>query len=161
MSLSLIVAVAKNGVIGRGGDLPWRIPADLGFFKQTTMGKPIVMGRKTWESIGRPLPGRTNIVITRDPHYEASGAAVVGDLEMALVAAGDAPEVMIIGGAQVYAKALPRATRVYLTEVHARPDGDTHLPEFSKAEWREIAREDHVAEGETPAFSFVTLERIV
>lgn len=157
--MSLIVAVAANGVIGRDGDLPWRIPADLGFFKQTTMGKPIVMGRKTWDSIGRPLPGRNNIVLTRDQSFQAEGATVVADLEAALAAAGDAPEVMIIGGAQIYAIALPHAERVYLTEVHAAPEGDTRLPEFSSDEWREIAREDHEAEGETPAFSFVTLER--
>lgn len=161
MRVSLIVAVAENGVIGRDGDLPWRIPADLGFFKQTTMGKPIIMGRKTWESIGRPLPGRTNIVLTRDRDFRAKDATVVTDLEAALAAAGDASEAMIIGGAQVYAMALPRASRIYLTEVHATPEGDTRLPEFSRDDWREVAREDHEAEGETPAFSFVTLERNV
>lgn len=161
MGVSLIVAVAANGVIGRDGDLPWRIPADLGFFKQTTMGKPIVMGRKTWESIGRALPGRTNIVLTRDRQFEAEGATVVADFEVALAAAGEAAEVMIIGGAEVYAMALPHASRIYLTEVHAAPEGDTRLPEFSRDDWRETAREDHAAEDGTPAFSFVTLERTV
>jgi dihydrofolate reductase len=158
--ISLIVAVAENGVIGRNGDLPWRIPADLKFFKETTMGKPIVMGRKTWQSIGRPLPGRDNIVVTRDKDFSAPGATVVVGLEAAITAAGDASEVMIIGGAQIYAEALSRAARVYLTEVHASPAGDIHLPAFAARDWREVAREDHEAEGDLPGFSFVTLERI-
>lgn len=157
--ISLIVAVAENGVIGRNGDLPWRIPADLKFFKETTMGKPIVMGRRTWDSIGRPLPGRDNIVITRQAEFQAPGAHVVGDLDAALAAAGEAPEVMVIGGAEVYRAALPRARRIYLTEVHAMPVGDIHLPAFSKSDWREVARKDHAAEGDIPGFSFVTLER--
>ena len=160
MIISLIVAVAENGVIGRNGDLPWRIPADLKFFKETTMGKPIVMGRKTWQSIGRPLPGRDNIVVTRDKDFSAPGATVVVGLEAAITAAGDASEVMIIGGAQIYAEALSRAARVYLTEVHASPAGDIHLPAFAARDWREVAREDHEAEGDLPGFSFVTLERI-
>jgi len=158
--ISLIVAVAENGVIGRNGDLPWRIPADLKFFKETTMGKPIVMGRKTWQTIGRPLPGRDNIVVTRDKDFSAPGATVVVGLEAAITAAGDASEVMIIGGAQIYAEALSRAARVYLTEVHASPAGDIHLPAFAARDWREVAREDHEAEGDLPGFSFVTLERI-
>jgi dihydrofolate reductase len=158
--ISLIVAVAENGVIGRNGDLPWRIPADLKFFKETTMGKPIVMGRKTWQSIGRPLPGRDNIVVTRDKDFSAPGATVVVGLDAAITAAGDASEVMIIGGAQIYAEALSRAARVYLTEVHASPAGDIHLPAFAARDWREVAREDHEAEGDLPGFSFVTLERI-
>ncbi|MBT5570952.1 MAG: dihydrofolate reductase [Alphaproteobacteria bacterium] len=160
MILSLIVAVAENGLIGRDGDLPWRIPADLKFFKNTTMGKPIVMGRKTWQSIGRPLPGRANIVITRDPQFVADGAIVVHDLAAALVAAGDVPELMIIGGAQIYAMAQEHADRVYLTEVHAAPEGDTFLPAFASSEWREVARERHDADADIPAYSFVTLERI-
>ncbi|MDE0779837.1 MAG: dihydrofolate reductase [Alphaproteobacteria bacterium] len=160
MILSLVVAVAENGLIGRDGELPWRIPADLKFFKEITMGKPIVMGRKTWQSIGRPLPGRVNIVITRDSQFEAVGAVVVGDLETALTAAGDVPEAMIIGGAQIYAMAQERADRVYLTEVHASPDGDTFLPAFGSDDWREVARERHEVENEVPAFSFVTLERV-
>lgn len=159
--ISLIVAVAENGVIGHAGDLPWRIPADLKFFKETTMGKPIVMGRKTWQSIGRPLPGRDNIVITRDGDFQAPGAKVVLSVNAAVEAAGAAPEIMIIGGAQIYAAALPLAHRVYLTEVHASPLGDTHLPDFASADWREVAREDHEADGDLPGFSFVTLERIV
>ena len=124
------------------------------------MGKPIVMGRKTWQSIGRPLPGRDNIVVTRDKDFSVPGATVVVGLDAAITAAGDASEVMIIGGAQIYAEALSRAARVYLTEVHASPAGDIHLPAFAARDWREVAREDHEAEGGLPGFSFVTLERI-
>ena len=159
MIVSLIVAVAENGVIGRDGDLPWRLPGDMAHFKATTMGKPIVMGRKTWDSLGRALPGRENIVITRQPDYRASGAVVVGDLAGALAHVGDAEEVMIIGGAEIYALSLPRADRLYLTRVYASPDGDTHFPVFDEGEWTETGREDHEAEGEVPAYSFVTLER--
>ena len=158
--ISLIVAVAENGVIGRNGDLPWRIPADLKFFKATTMGKPIVMGRKTWQSIGRPLPGRDNIVITRDRNFAAPGAIVVADFASAVAAAGAVPEVMVIGGAEIYEAALPHADRIYLTEVHAMPVGDTYLRAFEKTAWREVAREDHEADGDIPGFSFVTLERV-
>jgi dihydrofolate reductase len=157
--ISLIVAVAENGVIGRDGDLPWRIPADLKFFKDTTTGHPIVMGRKTHQSIGRALPGRTNIVVTRDPEFSGDDIAVVGDLDSALAAAGEADEVMVIGGAQIYAMALPRAKRIYLTEVHIAADGDTRFPELDRGIWSETSRVDHPAEGDIPAFSFVTLER--
>tara|TARA_A100001037_G_scaffold277126_1_gene276906 strand:+ start:1344 stop:1823 length:480 start_codon:yes stop_codon:yes gene_type:complete len=157
--ISLIVAVAENGVIGRDGDLPWRIPADLKFFKDITMGKPIVMGRKTYQSIGRTLPGRTNIVITRNPDFAADDTVVVDDLDAALDAAGDADEAMVIGGAQIYALALARANRIYLTRVHAAPDGDVTFPELDRDVWKETSRQDHAAEGETPAFSFVVLER--
>ncbi len=155
----MIVAVAENGVIGRDGDLPWRIPADLKFFKETTTGHPIVMGRKTHQSIGRALPGRTNIVVTRDPDFAGDDIVVAGDLEAALAAAGDADEVMVIGGAQIYELALPHAERIYLTQVHIAADGDVCFPEIDRGSWRETARVDHPAEGDTPAFSFVTLER--
>ena len=158
--ISLIVAVAENGVIGRNGDLPWRIPADLKFFKAVTMGKPIVVGRKTWQSIGRPLPGRDNLGITRDPDFAAPGAIVAVDFASAVATAGTVPEVMVIGGAEIYEAALPHADRIYLTEVHAMPVGDTHLRAFEKTAWREVAREDHEAEGDIPGFSFVTLERV-
>ena len=159
MRISLIVAVAENGVIGRDGDLPWRIPADLKFFKDTTTGHPIVMGRKTHQSIGRALPGRKNIVVTRDPDFVGDDIDVVGDLEAALAAAGDADEVMVIGGAQIYALALSRATRIYLTEVHIAADGDTRFLPLDEGGWQETARVEHPAEGDAPAFSFVTLER--
>lgn len=160
MILSVIVAVAENGVIGRNGDLPWRISGDMKFFKATTMGKPIVMGRKTWESLGRALPGRDNIVVTRSAGFDAPGASVAGDLNAALALVPDAEEVLVIGGAEIYALALPRAARVYLTHVHAAPEGDTHFPELDEAEWREVSREDHAPDGETPGYSFVTLERV-
>ena len=157
MIISLVVARADNGVIGRDNALPWRIPADLAHFKRLTLGKPIVMGRRTFESIGRPLPGRLNIVLTRDPNWQAEGVTVAAGL--AEVLAGDVPEIAIIGGAQVYAEALPLATHVHLTEVHDAPEGDTWLPPFDPATWLETGREDHEAAGDQPAYSFVTLER--
>lgn len=159
MRVSLIVAVAENDVIGRDGDLPWHIPADLKFFKERTTGHPIVMGRKTHQSIGRALPGRMNIVVTRDSDFAGEDIAVVRDLDAAFLAAGDACEVMVIGGAQIYELALPHADRIYLTEVHVAADGDTHFPALDQSVWHETARVDHQAEGDVPAFSFVTLER--
>lgn len=159
MRISLIVAMAENGVIGRDGDLPWCIPADLKFFKETTTGHPIVMGRKTHQSIGRALPERTNIVISRDPAFAGDGIVVVGGFDEAIAAAGDAAEVMVIGGAQIYALALPHADRIYLTEVHVDAAGDVRFPELDRSIWRETARRDHRAAGDTPAFSFVTLQR--
>lgn len=164
MILSFVVARADNGVIGRDNALPWRIPADLAHFKRLTVGKPVVMGRRTFESIGRPLPGRHNIVMTRSRDWTADGVTVVPNLAEAIAAAGLQPktraeEVMIIGGAQVYAEAWPSVTRVHLTEVHAAPAGDTVLPPFPPATWVERDRVDHPADGETPAYSFVTLER--
>lgn len=159
MRISLIVAVAENGVIGRDGDLPWRIPADLKFFKDTTMGKPIVMGRKTYESIGRALPGRTNIVITRDPDFSADDVYVADGLDAALELAGTAEEVMVIGGAQIYALALPRTDRIYLTRVHATPVGDVTFPDIDPDVWLETSREERPPEGDVPGYAFVTLER--
>jgi dihydrofolate reductase len=163
--ISFVVARADNGVIGRDNALPWRIPEDLKHFKRLTVGKPVVMGRRTFESIGKPLPGRHNIVLTRDPDWRAEGVTVVPNLAEAIAAAGLDPktraeEVMIVGGAAVYTEALPIATRVYLTEVHAEPEGDTLLPPFDQARWRETARQDHAAEEGRPAYSFVTLERV-
>jgi len=164
-AISFVVARADNGVIGRDNTLPWHLPADLKHFKRLTVGKPVVMGRKTFESIGKPLPGRHNIVLTGDPNWRADGVTVVANLAEAIAAAGLDPktraeEVMIIGGAAVYAEALPIATRVYLTEVHAAPEGDTLLPPFDRARWREVAREDHPADEGRAAYSFVTLERV-
>jgi len=164
MILSLVVARADNGIIGRDNALPWRLPPDLRHFKRLTVGKPVVMGRRTFESIGKPLPGRHNIVLTRDPLWRAEGVTVVANLAEAIAAAGLNPlaradEVMIIGGAQIYAEALPSARRVHLTEVHAAPDGDTLLPAFDPARWTETAREDHAPEADAPGYSFVTLER--
>ncbi|WP_018467535.1 dihydrofolate reductase [Calidithermus timidus] len=165
--LSLVVAMAENRVIGRGNALPWRLPGDLKRFRRLTMGHPVIMGRKTYESIGKPLPGRTNIVVTRTPGYSAPGCTVVGSLEAALKAADGAPhqppehrETFVIGGAELYAQALPLARRIHLTLVHAELEGDAFFPEFDLGEWRELSRECHEADGQHPyAYSFVTLER--
>ncbi|MBW2472126.1 MAG: type 3 dihydrofolate reductase, partial [Deltaproteobacteria bacterium] len=146
MRISLIVAMAENRVIGRDNQLPWRIPADLKHFKALTMGKPIIMGRKTYESIGRPLPGRDNIVITGDTSYRAEGCQVVHTLEEALRSAGGAEEAMIIGGATLYRQTLKDADRLYLTLVKAQPEGDTWFPKIEPQEWREIRREVHRAD---------------
>ncbi len=162
-TLSLVVAQADNGTIGQHGKIPWNIPADMRHFKAVTMGKPCIMGRKTWDSLPRkPLPGRTNIVVTRDRTFVADGAVLVHSFEDALVRAeADAPEeIAAIGGADLYRLALLQARRVYLTEVHAAFDGDVSMPPFNAFEWKEVFREDHGA-SETGglAFSFVTLER--
>ncbi len=158
--ITLVVAMARNRVIGRGGRLPWRLPADLRHFKAVTWGKPVVMGRRTWESLGRPLAGRRNLVLSRTPGYRAPGAEVVTSLCKALLATADAPEVMIIGGARVYERALPVAERIHLTEVDAAPEGDTFFPELPAEEWRETAREHRPADAENPlACDFVVLER--
>jgi len=160
MHLALIAALDRNGLIGRDNALPWHLPADLQHFKRTTLGKPIVMGRKTWESLGRPLPGRHNIVLTRDPGYRAEGATVVTSIDAALAAAGDADEVMVIGGAALYATLLPRADRLYLTRIDAAFEGDAWFPEVAPDEWREVAREVHAPDERNPyPYTFVTLER--
>lgn len=166
MKKSLIVAVAQNDVIGRDNKLPWYLPNDLKYFKQVTMGKPILMGRKTFESIGKPLPGRTNIVLTRDPSWQAEGVKVVHTLADAY-AMGESigeiegsNELMIIGGDQIYQLSLPDADRLYLTEVHAEVEGDAFFPSINREEWRELGREDYQAEGPNPYdYSFVVLER--
>lgn len=157
--VTLVVAIADNGVIGRAGDLPWRLPDDLKRFKQTTLGKPVLMGRKTWDSIGRPLPGRRNIILSTRPGFTAAGADVFPALEAALAACAGEPEVMVIGGAEIYRVALPLATRIHLTRVHAAPEGDTFL-DLPLDGWRELSREDHPADDRhAHAFSFITLER--
>jgi dihydrofolate reductase len=144
--ISLIVAASMNNVIGAKGDLPWRLSADLKRFKELTMGKPIVMGRKTYESIGRPLPGRKNIVVTRNPDFMAEGCDVVSSVDAAVEAAGDAEEIMIIGGSHIYEVFLPRADRIYLTRVQAEVEGDAYLPEFGNDDWHETAAEEHRAD---------------
>ncbi len=164
MKLSLIVAVAENGVIGQQNALPWRLPEDLKHFKALTLGKPVIMGRKTFDSIGKPLPGRTNIVITRQSGLAIPGCVVVPSLPAALTAAGDAAggasEAMVIGGAEIYAQALPQAQRIYLTRVHADVTGDAFFPVLDK-QWQEVQSEEYVAdERHAHAFSFVTLERM-
>jgi dihydrofolate reductase len=161
MKLSLIVAMADNHVIGHNNRLPWHLPADLKHFRAITLGKPVLMGRKTWESIGRPLPGRTNIVITRNADYLAADCVVVHSLDEALRAAGSAAEVMVIGGAELYRQALPQADTLYLTLVHGEFEGDTRFPDWRPDDWRETARIDHGPDHRNPhAYSFITLERI-
>ena len=158
----MILAMASNGVIGKDGGLPWHISKDMKNFKATTMGKPMVMGRKTWESLGRPLPGRAHIVISSNPDYVAEGATVVSNIGDALALAEtmaeatEADEVMVIGGTQIYALALPRADRIYLTEVHADYEGDTVFSPFNEDMWREVSRDERAGD---PAFAFTILER--
>lgn len=166
IDLVLVLARARNGVIGNRGALPWHLPDDLKRFKRMTVGKPVIMGRKTFESIGKPLPGRQNIVLTRDPDWRAEGVSVVANLAEAIAAAGLDPRaraegIMVIGGAQIYAEALPSATRIELTEVDAEPEGDTVMPAFDPARWQETARETHAPADGRPGFAFVTLKRKV
>lgn len=154
--ISFHLARADNGVIGRDGRLPWHLPADLKRFKAQTIGRPMIMGRKTFESFPSPLPGRRHIVLTRDRAWSAEGAEVAHSVEEAMALAGD--DAAVIGGAEVFALFLDRADRVELTEVHATPEGDATVPAFTG--WRETAREDHPADGERPAYSFVTLAKL-
>ncbi len=160
MITSIIVAMGHERVIGLNNQLPWLLPADLKYFKAITMGKPIVMGRKTYESIGRPLPGRTNIVITRNKKWKADGVKVVHNLKEAIkVARKDkSDEVMIIGGAQIYSEVLASADRLYVTEVDIDVDGDAFFPEIDTS-WKEVSRKAHPAEGCKPAYAFVILDR--
>jgi dihydrofolate reductase len=158
MTVTLVAAVADNGVIGNDGDIPWRIPADFAHFKALTLGHVLVMGRATYESIGRPLPGRTTVVLTRDPAWSADGVLVAGSLDEALdLAAGLDSEVFVAGGAGVYAQALDRADAQVLTEVHLSPEGDTCYPAFDRTQWVETRREPHL-DAEIP-FELVWLER--
>ena len=170
MRLSLIVAMAKNRTIGLDGAMPWHIPEDLKFFKRVTMGHPVIMGRKTYQSIGAALPGRTNIVVTRNKDFEAADADVVHDLSEALTKAkateelwrpdGGREEIFVIGGADIYGQALPEAQRIYMTEVHQEHPGDAFFPELAEGEWKETDRQDREPESEGgPAYSFVILDR--
>jgi len=159
--VTLVVAVGENGVIGKNGALPWRIPEDLRRFKTLTTGKPVIMGRKTWDSLPKkPLPGRRNIVVTRNRSFHAEGAAVALSFDDALALAQreNADEIMVIGGEAIFAAALPVTQRIELTEVAAAPEGDAFMPPFDRDEWREIAREGPRQSGDI-AYSFVTLER--
>lgn len=153
------LARARNGVIGKDGRLPWHIPADLKRYKSMTMGKPMIMGRRTFESFGGPLPGRRHIVLTRSHQWSAPGAEVAHDKAEALALAGDVPEIAIVGGTEIFRLFLPDADRIELTEVHVDAAGDTVMPPFDAALWRETAREDHAAEDGRPAYSFVQLRR--
>jgi dihydrofolate reductase len=155
MTLGLIVAVAENGVIGRDNQLPWHLPEDLRYFKQITQGKTVIMGRKTYQSIGRPLPNRTNIVVSRDPDFRADGVIAARGLYDALAKAGG-DEALVIGGSSLFLEALPHADRFYLTEIHRAYDGDVRFPDWDRSAWRETARRR--VEGD-PALSFVVLDR--
>lgn len=165
--LAIVVARARNGVIGRDGRLPWRLRSDMALFKATTMGKPVIMGRKTWQSLQKqPLPGRLNLVLSRDQSFEPVGAVVCGDLSEAVsigreqAAEDGAEEVCVIGGEGVFAAALPKARRLYLTEIEAEVAGDARFPDFDETAWREVRRESHPAgHADDHAFVFRVLER--
>jgi dihydrofolate reductase len=165
--LAMIVAAAENDVIGRDNALPWRLPEDLRYFRRVTMGKPIVMGRRTFESIGRALPGRCNIVVTTNPAFAAEGVRVAHGLDEALAVASavaeidGAEEIMLIGGAQLYALGLPRVGRIYLTRVHGDVSGDAFLPSVDWTQFREVAREEHAACVDNPwGYSFLVYDRV-
>ncbi|MGA6105873.1 dihydrofolate reductase [Pseudomonas solani] len=165
LPLSLIAALAQNRVIGRDNQLPWHLPADLKHFKALTLGKPIIMGRKTWDSLGRPLPGRLNLVVSRQAGLQLEGAEVFASLEEAVVRAEawareeEAEEVMLIGGAQLYTQGLEHGDRLYLTRVELAPEGDAFFPEVSDADWHLASSIEHEASAETPAYAFQVWER--
>lgn len=160
LPLAMIAALAENRVIGLDNHMPWHLPADLKHFKATTLGKPIIMGRKTWDSLGRPLPGRLNIVVSRQPGLQLQGAEVFGDLDAALERADawareqGVEELMLIGGAQLYDQALPMAERLYLTRIDLLPQGDAFFPEWSVDEWRCVSRDPHPSAEQAPGYSF-------
>ena len=161
MIRSLIVARAANGIIGKDNGMPWHLPADLAHFKRTTMGRPVIMGRRTWESIGRPLPGRRNVVVTRNTGFLAPGAEVVGSLEDAWRVLADAGEVFVIGGGQLYAETLPGADRVYVTEIGKAIEGDTRFPDLDPSEWRETVLGEHAPDDRNAhPLRFRLLERV-
>ena len=159
--IAFVVARDRNGVIGKGGTLPWRLPDDMKHVRALTIGKPLIMGRRTYESIGKPLPDRTTIVLTRDPAFQAEGVKVASTPEEALELAGDAPEVIVFGGAEVFARFLPMTDRIYLTEVETDAPGDTYFPALDPRQWRETERNEHPADAKHAyPFRFVTLERL-
>ncbi|GGC09765.1 dihydrofolate reductase [Marinobacterium zhoushanense] len=167
MNVAVIVAQAENRVIGNQNRLPWHLPEDLQYFKRVTMGKPIIMGRKTFESIGRPLPGRCNIVITRDSAWGAEGVVVVASPEAAIERAAAQAEIdgvdeaLVIGGAEIYRQMLPLCDRLYLTQVHAEVPGDAHFPVLDTAQWQELGRENLDASDTNPYdYSFIVLQRV-
>ncbi len=158
MTISLIAALGKNRVIGSDNSIPWKLPADMKRFKEITMGKPVIMGRKTFESIGRPLPHRTNIIITNDKNYKADGCIVVHSADEALKAAKGS-EIMVIGGAQIYKLFIPIANRMYLTFIDKEFEGDAYFPQYNKHEWKETSREEHIDENGLK-YAFVNFDRI-
>ncbi|HUQ42071.1 MAG TPA: dihydrofolate reductase [Candidatus Limnocylindrales bacterium] len=158
--IAFVVARDRGGVIGKGGTLPWRLPDDMKHVRSLTIGKPLIMGRRTYDSIGHPLPERTNIVMTRDPGFKADGVKVARTPEEALAIAGDAPEVIVFGGAEVFTRFLPMTDRIYMTEVDADSAGDTFFPALDPAQWRETERVEHPADARhAHSFRFITLER--
>ena len=161
MRLTAVVAATENDVIGRDNGMPWHLPADLAHFKAITLGHPVLMGRRTYEAIGRPLPGRRNLVLSRSPDFAVPGVEVVHSLEAAIAAAGDVPELMVIGGAALYTLALPRTDRVHLTRLHMTLDGDAHFPALPPAQWREVSRSPRRPADERNAcdMTFLVLER--
>jgi len=161
MLLTAVVAATENSVIGRDNGMPWHLPADLQHFKSVTLGSPVLMGRKTFEAIGRPLPGRRNLVLTRSGEFSVPGIEVVHSLDEAIGLAGDVPELMIIGGAALYELALPRTQRVHLTRLHMTLDGDAHFPALPDSHWREVSRSERRAADERNAcdMTFLVLER--
>lgn len=165
LPLCLIAALAQNRVIGRDNQLPWHLPADLKHFKALTLGKPIIMGRKTWDSLGRPLPGRLNLVVSRQPGLRLDGAEVFASLEAAIARADQwaraqgVDELMLIGGAQLYSQALEQAERLYLTRVALNPEGDAWFPDFSEADWRRAAVDEQPGTADAPAHAFETWVR--
>jgi len=158
--LNLIVAMARNRVIGIDNTLPWHLPEDLKHFKHLTMGHHIVMGRKTYDSIGRPLPGRTTVIVSRDPDYAMAGCLVAHTLDEAVRLCADDDQAFFVGGSSLYEQALPLAERLYITEIQADYEGDAHFPEFDPGEWRETARESQVDDAGL-AYDFVTYDRVV
>jgi dihydrofolate reductase len=159
--IAFVVARDRHGVIGKDGRLPWRLPDDMRHVRDLTVGKPLIMGRRTFDSIGRPLPNRVSIVLTRDPDFRCDGCLVARTIDEALALADDAPEVIVFGGAGVFRDFLPRADRIYLTEVDTEAAGDTYFPPLDLTEWREVDRKTHPADARHPfAFTFVVLERV-
>ena len=161
MKISLIAAIADNGVIGRDNTLPWHLPADLRYFKKITMGHPIIMGRKNYADIGRPLPGRINIVLTRDTSFRAEGCIVVHNKRAALEAVGNNEEVFVIGGAEIYRLFLPDADRLFITQVHIEATGDIRFPDYDKSDWLLVSQEHHNAdESNKVEYSFLIFRRV-
>ncbi len=159
--LSIIAAMGTNRAIGLDNQMPWRLPADLRHFKQVTMAKPIVMGRKTFDSIGKPLPGRRNIVVSRQLNLQIPGCEVFASIEAVLENLGDAEEVMVMGGATLYQQCLPLCSRLYLTLIDYAFEADTYFPEWNAGEWKQVSAEPHLGDAENPfAYAFVVLERI-
>lgn len=162
MQVCAVVAASENGVIGREGGLPWHVSSDLKLFKEITLGKPVIMGRRTWESLPRkPLPGRRNIVITRQADFVAEGAELVHSVDEALAVCAGEADVSIIGGGQVYAEAMSRTDRIYLTRIHLEVDGDTFLPDLNEDEWREVERREFArGERDDADFTLIVLDRV-